>query len=683
MNARGDCRQCGAVRVDKQLGLEPTPEEYVGRMVEVFREVRRVLRADGVCWLNLGDSYASGEVGRVDSSKYTGSGGIANNKRPIRYSDKFATQKPRSERRIKQDTGLKHKDLVGIPWRVAFALQSDGWYLRQDIIWHKCLSGGAVVYARTAKGEMPMTVKDMVRLDPATVQLWDGEKWNQAVTWEPSPADGSGIEFELRNGQRIGCTAEHRWPTSRGLLQASDVCIGDVFESCRLPEPANLRTPTGLPDDDIGWFVGLYIAEGSQSDGTIQIASHAAEIKRFERVRSLALAYDGYATMNGCGGNSATINVNSPVLLGILNAYVSGRTAHDKHLSPRCWKRSDGFLRAVMDGYLSGDGHLRENGRWVLGFCQNDSLASELRVLAARIGASVRLRRAVHTMGNRKFPGWRGSLYFNPAQRKKSDYEVVAIRRSRARMFWDISLANEPHTFALGCGVLTHNSNPMPESVRDRCTKAHEYIFLLSKSARYWWDAGAMAEPAAKGAAGSLFNKGKTASHQLGRSSDKERDENGTRNRRSVWTVSTRPYKGAHFATFPPKLIEPCILAGCPEQCCSACGAGWVRVVERTTSTPNQKPGYTRDCTGRNDGERPGNFTGHESRTLGWHPACKCNAGTAAGIVLDPFAGSGTTLAVARKHRRNGIGIELNPAYVTLAEQRINSREYDPADPEG
>jgi DNA modification methylase len=120
---RNVCRKCGATRIDQQLGLEPTPEQYVANMVDVFREVRRVLRRDGTCWVNLGDSYASGEVGRVDA--------------PNKAPGLAATQAARSDRRIKQQTGLKPKDLVGIPWRVAFALQADGWYLRSDIIWSK------------------------------------------------------------------------------------------------------------------------------------------------------------------------------------------------------------------------------------------------------------------------------------------------------------------------------------------------------------------------------------------------------------------------------------------------------------------------------------------------------------------------------------------------------------------
>jgi len=104
---------------DGQLGLEPTPEAYVENMVQVFREVRRILKDDGVLWLNLGDSYAGG-----------GRGGQSTQKRSANWQPEYALHGHTPE-------GLKQKDLVGIPWRVAFALQADGWWLRQDIIWHK------------------------------------------------------------------------------------------------------------------------------------------------------------------------------------------------------------------------------------------------------------------------------------------------------------------------------------------------------------------------------------------------------------------------------------------------------------------------------------------------------------------------------------------------------------------
>jgi len=134
---RDICAKCGARRVDRQIGLEPTPEEYVARLVEVFREVRRVLRDDGTLWLNLGDSYASS--GRSDRKESPGVGAKQEMKAPGRKLIWEAGGGHNFSWFIPDGNGgkIKPKDLVGIPWRVAFALQADGWYLRQDIIWHK------------------------------------------------------------------------------------------------------------------------------------------------------------------------------------------------------------------------------------------------------------------------------------------------------------------------------------------------------------------------------------------------------------------------------------------------------------------------------------------------------------------------------------------------------------------
>lgn len=130
---------------------------------------------------------------------------------------------------------------------------------------------------------------------------------------------------------------------------------------------------------------------------------------------------------------------------------------------------------------------------------------------------------------------------------------------------WRVAFALQADGWYLRQDIIWSKPNAMPESVRDRCTKAHEYVFLLSKSPKYYYDHEAVKEPAVKGASGSTFNACKTADHQLGRSSDKERVDNGKRNRRSVWHIATRPYKEAHFAVYPPDLITHCILAGCPE----------------------------------------------------------------------------------------------------------------------
>jgi DNA modification methylase len=123
--------KCGATRTDRQLGLEPTPEEYVANMVEVFREVRRVLRKDGTCWVNLGDSYQS----NPGSGYASGDLGNLAGKNSAKYQETM--KRGHATKNVPKVAGLKPKDLVGIPWRVAFALQADGWYLRADIIWAK------------------------------------------------------------------------------------------------------------------------------------------------------------------------------------------------------------------------------------------------------------------------------------------------------------------------------------------------------------------------------------------------------------------------------------------------------------------------------------------------------------------------------------------------------------------
>ena len=123
---RDVCGKCGAQRVDNQLGLESTPEEYVANMVEVFREVKRVLKDDGTLWLNLGDSYAGSNGNGYKQSIAKTNASNAGGKNEM-FRSKYK----------RNDGNLKPKDLVGIPWLVAFALQADGWYLRQDIIWAK------------------------------------------------------------------------------------------------------------------------------------------------------------------------------------------------------------------------------------------------------------------------------------------------------------------------------------------------------------------------------------------------------------------------------------------------------------------------------------------------------------------------------------------------------------------
>lgn len=212
---------------------------------------------------------------------------------------------------------------------------------------------------------------------------------------------------------------------------------------------------------------------------------------------------------------------------------------------------------------------------------------------------------------------------------------------------WRVAFALQEDGWYLRQDIIWSKPNPMPESVKDRCTKAHEYLFLLSKSPRYHFDAAAIAEPMAassvarlsqdvasqtgsgrvpgktngpmktvgRGGKNAFRGQGANRNTEGGAANREGRDmrdigATGTRNKRSVWTVATQPFKEAHFATFPPALIEPCILAGCP----------------------------------------------------------------AGGTVLDPFGGAGTTALAADKHDRNAVLIELNPEYAKIAANRLRAK---------
>jgi hypothetical protein len=147
------------------------------------------------------------------------------------------------------------------------------------------------------------------------------------------------------------------------------------------------------------------------------------------------------------------------------------------------------------------------------------------------------------------------------------------------------------------------------------------------------------------------------------------------RNKRSVWTVTTRSYSGAHFATFPPDLIWPCILAGTSEKgCCAECGSPWERILERGDNDGRDGTYDATDTTLRNDGLRHSGRVGKtDFTTTGWQPTCKCHAKeTVQCTVLDPFMGSGTTAQVALEQGRHALGIELNPEYCDLITRRLN-----------
>ena len=211
----------------------------------------------------------------------------------------------------------------------------------------------------------------------------------------------------------------------------------------------------------------------------------------------------------------------------------------------------------------------------------------------------------------------------NQSLRGDKDYGVTRPKPSKGikpkdliGIPWRVAFALQQDGWYLRQDIIWHKPNPMPESVKDRCTKAHEYIFLLSKSPKYYFDNEAIKEDSKyygkdkRSDKGNIRYEGKRTSNKDSKAQQSFVTINPKKNKRSVWTVTTKPFKGAHFATFPMDLIEPCVLSGCPEN----------------------------------------------------------------GTVLDPFGGSGTTGIVASNHNRKAVLIELNTEYIEIAKQRIQDQ---------
>ncbi len=241
--------------------------------------------------------------------------------------------------------------------------------------------------------------------------------------------------------------------------------------------------------------------------------------------------------------------------------------------------------------------------------------------------------------------------------------------------------------------IIWLKNNPMPESVRDRPTESHEYILMLTKSAKYYWDQEAVREKTGNESTweeyangdghhspSGTLEEGKSAG--FGSKHDSFTHPNG-RNLRSVWSFPTQPYKEAHFATYPEELPKRCIKAATSEYgVCSKCGAPWERIVEKgLTIHDGHTEGGKEDNSKRLSimrqaaRERGAEYR-NEQKTLGWHPTCKCDAERVPATVLDPFAGSGTTLYVATKLGRRAVGYELSEPYYKLIIDRCRPEVF-------
>jgi DNA modification methylase len=325
-------------------------------------------------------------------------------------------------------------------------------------------------------------------------------------------------------------------------------------------------------------------------------------------------------------------------------------------------------------------------------------------------------------VGARPGGGEQGDSWTGPATQPNRMPQDGLKPKDLVGVPWRCAFALQDAGWWLRSDIIWAKPNPMPESVTDRPTKSHEYVFLLTKSERYFWDAEAVREPSIGTSPGDLdggpqrladgqnandgrnFRKVKVPGgwdrgdgahgtiHRDGRTSAEyqEAEVRSGRNIRSVWTIATAPFAEAHFATFPPALVERCIKAGTSERgCCPACGAPWARVVEKGAPDLDHQRACGGDATGTYDGKATKDYgparaqdpsatkarilAGMTAReTTGWRPTCSCQAAEPIPCtVLDCFSGAGTTALVSDRLQRSAIGIELNPDYVTMSVNRI------------
>lgn len=499
-------------------------------MVSVFREVRRVLRDDGVCWLNLGDSYNAN----------TGAGFNAHEKTRPHLSGEGIGQKRIDEAnrntRMPRPPGLKPKDLCGIPWGVAKALQKP-------------------YYTGSIRDE-----RDRI--------------------WLAAMLDAEGCLFihKRKAGQHNG--------------------------------------------------QGYFRKKNNFGPG-IEIANTSLAV--VERIAALV--------------GKGSICSQGPEETG-------GRRKQTIY-------------------------------RWNLRTTESRDFVRELYpyLVAKRRQARI--------------------LYGCPSSGERAEAAHAALKALHRGGETDVDFPEIPSLFEQGfylrSEIIWSKLNPMPESTRDRPTKAHEQIFLLTKAERYFYDQEAVREPVNGNAHARKKSDGSTDGVEIKAKAIGKRDSNRTtprqnasyaaavadlvseRNLRTVWTIPTQPYPGAHFATFPEELAERCVKAGTSEKgACSQCGTPWRRVVERKDYGSFHAHGA--DLEAGQSQPSPGKMNGNRymreyepPKTIDWQPGCCCGAAVVPCVVLDPFFGSGTVGRVCRHLRRNCLGIELNPDYAEQARQRVSA----------
>ncbi len=479
------CIKCGAWK--GQLGAEPTTELYIQHLIEIMREVRRVLRPDGVFWLNIGDSWAG-----------SGKGQMGNGEHASKHGEKQHTNTGAIQGGLPKgyaDGDTKPLDMVLIPEQLALAARADGWYVRSVLIWAKgvslsdeyngnpmpeCLDPSTRVFVKTHDGWMHrVSLDELSRMNPVP-QILSPTGWVDVKSiWR---TDKPAMTLEAGKVERVICSPDHRFPVSHDrrrlsteMKEASNIrFVGyndyllykTIQEFC----PTRMRT-YGRYDlgYDVGYLVGIYVAEGSTdtrfgSGVQISLGDHESELH--DKVSGILGRYGLDIHDDGHDGRKNVFRVYDDSFCRLIDVFVTGQ-AKTKRLSVDLVLNSpEQFRQGMLDGYIAGDGSDRPAGGWCAASASR-RLRDDISTLASSLGiiTSKGQQRSVSDIAPKLSTGhtlW--TPYVNRTEKRGTDgiFCVPVRRRVLTRQNGEtkpmIDVEVDGGLFLIGDGLVSHNS---------------------------------------------------------------------------------------------------------------------------------------------------------------------------------------------------------------------------------
>jgi len=543
------CVKCGAIKT--QLGLEPTPELYVSHLMQIFNELKKVLKPTGSFYLNIGDTYS-------------GSGGGHNFQDREAYKKYSENLNYPSERPV-TNCKIPRKCLCMIPERVAMAMINNGWILRNKIIW--CLSGDTNIFAKIDGRYESISIKELYRkfdecneIFLPTMDRKNDFRWIKLKNiWDNGYSQVK--EIELTNGIKFKATPVHKFPVRKGIKFRSSSYLKLHTEQLKsfkegdhlwIKTQFDLDIPKGNRKDyERGYFVGFYLAEGNyikerkvelkNSDFSKYALKRWAKEKGYENIEdylenrqdvekkgirlscsiksneSIETLERLFSFNKYTYGNDLILKTRNDKALSLIKRFIAGEGAKKKKLTNEVFNESFLFMKGVLRGYLDGDGCKEKisNGiRWRIGTTKNNDLKRSILTLCRILGYEYREGSDYIENGHRcqsftvrNYPKDRPisrGITFQAIRRisdagteRVYDLEIEPVYRNWGNQYAKSSEPSENpikrkwnNLYFLGNGIFTHNSKPnaMPSSVKDRLNNVWEYIYHFTINQKYYYD---------------------------------------------------------------------------------------------------------------------------------------------------------------------------------------------------